>query len=253
MTNPPYPNGQMPSSQLVTVQAPQQLQHDAAGAFLAEKSAAAIAGVTLSIPESGAYRDLAAQQALYANPPKGVSVAVAGKSTHGWGTCVDLNRGDPANSLGTPNGWAIANFDNSFWVRDRLEYSGEDNHWHYIGPLTTGTGTTPSSLQGEDMLGALVYQVQADPGQPATGLDGAWFLISPVSIVNLTASLGAFLATRLNCDTIAESQASAGVPLTISQQGLDYIAAGIGAPNQILETLYTNATTKTWRAPAGTS
>lgn len=133
-------------------------------------------------------------------------------------------------------------------------------HWHVHGLSTTGGrvdwrkfvyGSGPiinPIQQGADMLGALVYQCQPDAGQPATGLSGAWFLMSAVSIVNVTASLGAFLATRLNCDTIAQAQASGGQPITMSQQGLDYIAAGIGAPDQILETLYTSSSNKIWRA-----
>ena len=99
------------------------------------------------------------------------------------------------------------------------------------------------------MLGAVVYKCQSDAGQPATGLSGAWFLMSALSIVNVDASLGAFLASRINCDTFAQAQASGGQPVTMSQQGLDYLAAGIGAPSQILETLYVSSSNKIWRAP----
>lgn len=117
-----------------------------------------------------------------------------------------------------------------------------------ISPLTTDVPVVIPKEQ--DMLGALIYNIQTDPGAAKQDdMQGGWFLVSPTVIQNLSASLGQFLTTRLNCDTIAQSQASAGVALTINQLGLDYIAAGFGAPAGTLESLFvaTDPAQKVWR------
>ena len=181
------------------------------------------------------YRSYAGQVYWY-NQGNG---GTPGHSNHGWGQAVDFDSGLLTSAQLS---WLSTNGPMYYF----FPLAGDLGHYNYTGPVGQASPTTNG--QGDTMLGSLVYHVQSDPGQPATGLSGAWFLMSAVSIVNVTSSLGAYLASRLNCDTIAQAQASGGQPITISQQGLDYIAAGLGAPDQILESLYVSSTNKIWRA-----
>jgi hypothetical protein len=140
-------NGTVPAASLTTVQGTIQLENSTAIAWGAMKSAAAVAGVGLGIAvPAGGYRSLAMQQDMIANPgdynvKHGVALASAGNSTHGFGTCVDIspdsanNWAAALNSSGNPNAHKFG------FVRDRYPaYSYENNHWHYIGPLTTTGG-----------------------------------------------------------------------------------------------------------------
>ena len=100
------------------------------------------------------------------------------------------------------------------------------------------------------MLSSLVYNVQSSDLTHPDNMQGAFFLVSPAVVTNVSASTGAFLAGQLNVDTIAQSQASLGVPIKVTQQGLSYITAGLGVPAGTLEGLYVSAGVKSWRPPA---
>ncbi|HEX4442788.1 MAG TPA: hypothetical protein VHZ81_04385 [Galbitalea sp.] len=126
-------NGYMPASDLVSVQG-MQLQSTVAAAWLSE--VAASGGLLTIYYSEGAYRPYAMQQSMY---DADHALATPGHSTHGWGTCVDIN-------TASGNDWAIDHFSSAVWVRDRYHAGDpqtaayEWNHWHYIGALSTGGG-----------------------------------------------------------------------------------------------------------------
>lgn len=91
-------NGAVSASELTHVRGDIWLHRNTAAAYAQMAAAAAASGVSLSIYPWGGYRDLALQRAMRENPARynvapGVVLALPGKSTHGWGTAVDIAGG----------------------------------------------------------------------------------------------------------------------------------------------------------------
>lgn len=145
-------NGQLTSAQLTTVAGGFKLSRPTAVAWNAMVAAAASDGVQLWIAGPyGAYRDLAAQRAIYQghasnNPGSVVPVAAPGSSTHGWGSRVDVGSYGPGwGTVGAKRRtWLLSNAIRFGFVR---EFGDADpNHFAYNGlpigglpPLPEGT------------------------------------------------------------------------------------------------------------------
>lgn len=135
-----WANGQIPLDQLMALPwaTGQQLRPDAAAALIElNELYKASFGVDIAITDS--YRDLAGQQAVYAQKP-GLA-ARPGTSNHGWGLAVDLGGG--INGWGTPErDWFIEWAPRAGWVSPAWAQPGagreEPWHWEYIG---TGTAS----------------------------------------------------------------------------------------------------------------
>lgn len=93
-----YRNGRVPKEALIEIAPGEQLAWVAAEAWMVMKRAAAGDGIRLDPYRWGTYRDLPLQAAMHRNPSaygvaKGVKVAEAGTSTHGFGMAVDIRFG----------------------------------------------------------------------------------------------------------------------------------------------------------------
>lgn len=128
-------NGEVPSSQLTTVQGSIQLETATAAAWARMKLAASSAGVNLTIATpAGGYRSRAVQQDMRDNPERynlnpssSVGLAPVGQSTHGFGTRVDIG-------TSSGNSWAIAN--GASWGFVRSDFGSDDNnHYTYTGAI----------------------------------------------------------------------------------------------------------------------
>lgn len=194
----------------------------------------------------GAYRSIADQ--IIVKAQYGAGAATPGYSNHGLGAAWDIYNIEH---------YPTAIIDQAcvkFQLRkDAGNGAGGIESWHmhdYNGVVPADSGITPidpnpiAIPKEADMYGATVIQI--DNGPAGGGTQGAWYVISPTIIQNIDASLGAFLASRINTDTYAAQAASAGVPMKITQQGASYIAAGFGAPSGTMESLYATAN-KIWR------
>jgi len=120
-------NGQMPASALTTVpgsSGTQRLERSTAAAWLAMVEACRQATGTTMVVTSpdGGYRDLAMQQNLVDNPQGPVGIAGVGRSSHGFGTAVDIwNR---------QYGWLTTNAVNYGFTQS---WDSEPWHWQFNG------------------------------------------------------------------------------------------------------------------------
>jgi hypothetical protein len=138
-----------------------RLSYSAGNAFVAFKRYAASLGRNLSIAEpAGAYRSLAVQRDMKANPGKynlnpnsGAKLAPVGKSGHGDANCVDL--------VGTSLVWIVANAGRFGFSRP---LSNDPNHFRHDGVTAVGgTATQITALREVEMLGIEYYEPQAHP------------------------------------------------------------------------------------------
>lgn len=119
-----FGNGQVPSTQLVTIgQGDHRLHAPAAQAFQQMEAAARSEGVTFGLISS--YRDLPTQQRLAKEKglySQGGLAATPGTSNHGWGLSVDLDLDPRAQDWMKENGWRFG------FVED---VPREPWHWTY--------------------------------------------------------------------------------------------------------------------------
>lgn len=170
MTKPP--NGKVPASALVTVQTgtykgrPYVIQLErAAAAALNEAQHDHVISV---YPPLGGNRSLVAQANLKANPAaygsslKPSQILYPGHSTHGYGTCVDIQAG---------NAWFAEHCHEYGFVRESP--AGETNHYRYLHPTwaaapvkppttTASTGGVTAPKGPADMAAPLVHNYKAN-------------------------------------------------------------------------------------------
>lgn len=174
-------NGQVPSSDLVTVQSGIQLSRPTANAWFRMLQAGSSTGHRIGVATpAGGYRSLAVQADMRARPwlynlskQSTKKLAPTGQSTHGYGTRVDVV-GDLA--------WAIANGPRFGFFR---EFGASDpNHFKHDGvTATSGAGARP--VRRKD--GSMEWRYIQKPGDPSTAILGvsigelSWTEVNPAT------------------------------------------------------------------------
>ena len=210
-----YANGAVPADRLREVEPGMLLEAATADAYLRLKAAGKQAGVTVSIAKPvGAYRSLAVQEDMHANPAKygpdpasSVPLAPVGQSTHGWGTRVDI-------AVGAGRTWAIVRAADFGFTREFG--SADPGHFKYSSPSFAAVGVTP--IQGEEVGGII-----RDPGTGAlTTVDGP--------VYQHHTSMASYQADALIYGPYkqAASQAEYKLAVANSQVKLAYLKAQLG-------------------------
>lgn len=128
----------------------------------------------------GGYRDLAMQQALIDDPQGPVPIAGLGRSSHGWGTAIDIWYRDMA--------WMNANAARFGFSQT---WSNEPWHWQWNGtPAADYEGEhNPTPTAGDDDMGRLVLHPNGSVAFAAN--DGTFTTLSSMDQVNALVATGA--------------------------------------------------------------
>lgn len=148
-------NGRLEASELTSIGNGMRLADRAANAWLAMVAAAKKAGVTLwAAYPYGAYRDIAAQKAIYqgkGNQSHAIGVAAPGYSTHGDGNRVDVGSfGSAFGAAGVARRkWVLAHMGTFGFYREFGE--NDPNHLRHNGKIVSApaAAATPKPIKIE--------------------------------------------------------------------------------------------------------
>ena len=162
-------NGKVAASDLESIEG-MRLETRTAAAYLAMKADASDAGIGLWLAQpAGGYRDLATQRDMHAHPARygislGVTIADVGKSTHGFGTALDIGSfprssypaqfGDAGRKRRT---WVLANASQFGFHRSFGE--SDHNHFQHNGTATAGGPGTPIKSEEFTMSSSVPIKV----------------------------------------------------------------------------------------------